>query len=90
MSEDLIKRSDAIDMINEAFDIGDCFCDRYGLIGAFQTIPIAGRPQGKWINQHENGHGFWVGTCNQCSKENRVNNFCPYCGAQMKGEDDEV
>jgi len=53
-------------------------------------IPTADRPRGEWIDQHENGHGFWVGTCNQCGKENRVDNFCPNCGAMMKGADDDT
>ena len=50
---------------------------------------IWGRPKGKWVDQHENGHGFWVGTCNRCGKENHVDNFCPYCGADMRGRTNE-
>lgn len=38
----------------------------------------------EWEKPHENGHGFWVGTCKRCGKENRVNNFCPNCGAKME------
>jgi hypothetical protein len=84
---DLIKRSDAIEAVRKSKWWH--FCDLIPLLSAIKDIPSADRPRGEWIDQHENGHGFWVGTCNQCGKENRVNNFCPYCGARMKGADDE-
>ena len=45
---DLIKREDAIKAIDEAFDLGDCYCDRYGIRGAIQCIPSAEK-QGEWI-----------------------------------------
>ena len=56
--------------------------------GTARVYKVEYRPQGKWLEQHENGHGFWVGTCNQCGKEKRVDNFCSNCGARMKGADD--
>lgn len=38
------------------------------------------RPQGKWIIEHD-----WV-HCSSCGHEqNYPSNFCPNCGAQMKG-----
>ena len=49
----------------------------------------ADRPKGEWIDEHEDGHGSWVGTCSQCHKIEKVTNFCPNCGARMKGADDE-
>ena len=41
---------------------------------------------GEWIDEHEDGHGSWVGTCSQCHNTERVANFCPNCGARMYGE----
>ena len=49
------------------------------------SVPTIELKHGKWMNKHENGHGEWVGTCNQCDKTERVNNFCPNCGAIMTG-----
>ena len=46
-------------------------------------LPSAER-KGKWIDQHENGHGFWVGVCSQCGEEKLVDNYCPNCGADMR------
>lgn len=41
---DLIKREDAIKAVEEAFDMGECHCDRYGVRGAINAIPSADRP----------------------------------------------
>jgi hypothetical protein len=58
-------------------------------IETMPTIDAVSVVQGEWIDQHENGHGFWVGVCNQCGKEKRLDNYCSNCGARMKGADDE-
>ena len=56
-------------------------------------VAYADRPHGEWIDMHEDGHNYWVGTCNQCGKYSmEVGNFCPNCGARMtpyKGGDSE-
>ena len=41
---------------------------------------------GEWLDEHEDGHGYWVGTCSRCGKEKRMDNFCPNCGADMRKE----
>ena len=50
-----------------------------------KEIPSTEPKRGKWINEHEDGRGSWVGTCDQCNKENHVDNFCSNCGADMRG-----
>jgi len=47
------------------------------------SAPTIELKHGEWMNEHENGHGYWVGTCSNCSKTSRVSNFCPNCGAIM-------
>ena len=58
------------------------------IINSAPTIDAVEVVRGEWIDEHEGGHGEWVGTCNQCGKTARVGNFCPNCGARMKGADD--
>lgn len=54
------------------------------------AIEALQRPQGKWIKTHEDGHGYWVGTCSNCGKYSmEVRNFCPNCGADMKGKNND-
>jgi len=67
-----------------------------------KNCPLEGRPKGHWI-RHE--HGFWTFVndkgerggwipdyeCNLCGSRGweYAMNFCPNCGARMKGADDE-
>ena len=45
----------------------------------------ADRPKGKWINV--NVHN--VGDCSECGTAGHAwNNFCPICGADMRGDDE--
>ena len=39
---------------------------------------------GFWTGIRKNVFGFWVGVCSKCGKENRVDNYCPNCGAEME------
>lgn len=58
---------------------------------------IADRPQGEWIEDY-NGGGFkeWLDiTCSLCGetlhdiqKNPRDYEYCPFCGARMKGAED--
>lgn len=50
---------------------------------------IASRQTGQWIDEHEDGHGWWVGRCDQCGKENKVDSLCPNCGASMSHKENE-
>lgn len=48
------------------------------------------RPRGEWLNvvkltcQEYNGREY--GECSICHKVREVENFCPHCGADMRGK----
>lgn len=93
MSEDLIKRSDAAEVVYKALKtppLKGVLTDTMSLaIAMVRDIPSADRPQGEWIHAH-------VGTiaegdyCSNCGKVGYGSKFCPHCGAHMKGADDET
>ena len=90
--DDLIRRSDAIEAIKDnSFALGDDYLEinGYGAIDDIRTLPSADRPQGEWIDISE-----WYSPRQKCSiceeiVEGYGSNFCPNCGAKMKGADDE-
>ena len=83
MSDDLIRRSDAIKALYKYSFVSKDVIER-----EIKAIPSADRPRGEWIKDN-------LGTviCSECKRprrDNRVNhiNFCNSCGARMKGADD--
>ena len=98
MSDDLIKRSDAIkdlcDISNNSDMPNDWHRGMSVAISALYRVPSADRPQGEWIDRSDGGrilNPWWENyECNRCGYYGSGTwNFCPYCGAQMKGADDE-
>ena len=96
MSEDLIKRSDAIEAITYSYLNVLTKEERVLLI---QDIPSADRPKGEWIDAEiplESGGSMPIQVCNLCKTFYPLaytgggHRFCPNCGARMKGADDEV
>lgn len=101
MSDDLIRRSDAIKALNR--EKSDWNCD-YNVpidncIKRLNKVKSADRPQGKWIRDRYWSRGIGMGEeygffykCSLCEYEVENGytrcgfNFCPYCGARMKGE----
>ena len=89
MSNDLIRRSDAIEALNR--EKSDWNCD-YNVpidncIKRLNKVKSADRPQGEWVSNHD---GSW--NCSECGLRVLIyakGNFCPNCGARMKGADDE-
>ena len=97
MSDDLIKRSDAIKAIDELPNAYNGWSDTYDkayIIGTLEEVPKADRPQGYWTKTD-------VATyrCSECGKiqiADDVNelNYCCCCGSRnkvrrLKGADDE-
>ena len=83
MSEDLIRRSDAREVImwgskGLSGNVVDDICDK------IDAIPTIEPKRGEWID-FKNG---WK--CNACKKwSSERSNFCPNCGAEMRGKDNE-
>ena len=96
MSDDLIRRSDVLDYINDHSNGFKSYSEYSCAFDYFDTLPSADRPQGEWID---------MGDFEQCSvcKGTRLKEFqsyygkvtwiktpyCPNCGARMKGADDD-
>ena len=89
--DDLIKRAAAIkatwqeptytDPLNVLTEVRD----------RIEAVPSADRPQGEWIEVEEDWRHqieFWK--CSECDfAVSSMYNYCPNCGARMKGADDE-
>ena|GEM_PF-5896151 len=96
MSEDLIRREDAIEALYKY-----SFVSKDVIEKEINAIPSADRPQGKWIYGEHNVAMCDGYRCNRCDffvpwdYEHKfidfINDyhFCPNCGARMKGADDE-
>ena len=91
MSDDLIRRSDAIRALNR--EKSDWNCD-YNVpidncIKRLKKVKSADKPQGEWKRRLvDNGfNADWI--CSECGYRVKTDfvsfNYCPNCGAQMKG-----
>ena len=88
MKDDTISRAAAIDAIDSVL-VEDESCKVWFKL-ALQNLPSAQpeRIRGRWI---EKPHVHGVAYCSLCDYELHTNdtNFCPNCGADMRGEQDE-
>ena len=84
MSEDLIKREDAIEALYKY-----SFVSKDVIEKEIKAIPSADRPQGEWEIVGKN-HPYK--RCPFCKRVGAFTDtrFCDWCGARMKGADDEV
>ena len=94
MSEDLIKRSDAIKDLCDISNNSDMPEDWHrGMSVAISAlyrvppVPPADRPQGHYI-KGQNGE-YYCSNCKRIDDKYSVARFCWWCGARMKGADDD-
>ena len=90
MSEDLIKRSDAIESLNDCTDIKGF--EYRQMHDALMEIQRADRPQGEWMFVESKISDRKLKKCSVCGfgyVSLKPDNYCPNCGARMKGADDE-
>ena len=73
-----------IDASNQAY--ADGLTDAYSLICQAPAADVVERKVGKWLKS------AWSIRCSECGYDMpfAVRNFCPNCGAQMTGGDDDV
>lgn len=101
MSDDTIKRSDAIKALDNAWINGTSLLNANEAVKQLNDLPPADRPQGMWelvpctdlsefFEGVKNGFRFRCTNCKDERKRNKHDmNFCPNCGARMlKGADD--
>lgn len=86
---DLIERAEAIKALYKYSFVSKDVIER-----EIKAIPSADRPQGKWKDRTYGGrilHPWWESCeCSQCEEwGSGAWNYCPNCGARMKGADDE-
>lgn len=95
--EDLISRQAAIDAladyihnVDRVIGTGHLSADdcKDAAISVLADLPSAERPMGEWLARD---CVFGVVYCSECGYELRQNdtNYCPNCGADMRGEQNE-
>ena len=92
---DTIYRQEAIKALDNAWINGTSLLDANEAIKQLNDLPSADRPSGEWIHKPQIGWGeSWI--CSICGEKTTSSimgypryEYCPNCGAKMKGADDE-
>ena len=100
--DDLIRRADAIEATWQEPTYTDPLNVLTEVRDRIESIPSADRPQGEWI-KHDEERDYCsvckhIFTTRAITKQDKWTtyvddlgyNFCPNCGARMKGADNEV
>ena len=91
----LIDRQAALDVFKNLIDTGGIFTEE-PLIGgaliavreAIAQLPAAERKRGKWKPNKDDSAGCGFFVCSVCGADSYdAWDFCPYCGADMRGEE---
>lgn len=97
MSDDLIRRSDVIKTIEAEECLGYVECKTEHLINQIRTIEPIKPKRGEWIRAYRKFDQAYHNCCSLCREWNGLDvegwnwtpNFCPNCGADMRGKDNE-
>lgn len=88
----LINEEDVIELIREcyySFSLLESMGDIEGVISDIESLPAIELKKGKWIKDNLVG---WK--CSNCGEhivlDIKYGNYCPNCGADMRGERDEI
>ena len=90
---DLISRQAALDIINHELNGWLTDDERLHLEGVgtgIELLPSAQPKKGKWVFYPKATATSTLGlypVCSECGHEHPVANFCPNCGADMRGEE---
>ena len=100
MSDDLIRRRDAIDALKPIAELlsyglqSDIASD---IASALMSIPTIEPKRGEWVRTFDGNEWFWY--CSNCKEQwyeddlwmggNEFPHFCPACGADMREVRDE-
>ena len=96
--EDAVSRADMLETFSELFDIWDDYPNMIKEFGKTydklrQLPPVTPQKKGKWTI-HYDTWGDAITTisrykCSECGKfDYDIDDFCPNCGADMRGDED--
>lgn len=92
---EFINKQAAIQSIKELFSMGDCYCDKYAIIGTLNSLPSI-KKQAKVIS-HNSTIEFYKGRvkasvheyfCENCKKKVLDgDNYCSHCGVELRWDE---
>ena len=99
--QDCISRQNAVDTIRDLCGIVSPISDEILLVDKAEVmtelmlLPSVQPRKGEWIKQHD--EGCWWYECSCCGDyplksaygDDQLSDFCPWCGADMRGEEDD-
>lgn len=93
---DLIDRQAAIKAVEDLPNCYNGYSDTYDkacIIGLLEELPSAERKKGRWERVEDENGDFLCWECSECGERyvmpHHRASYCPNCGADMRGEEDE-